>query len=150
MDSMKTTYFFMLILGFTACKGDKQNDETSNFSADTLMSVDTAHIQDSVEAVFVDSSGYVDEELEIATIIEEKYGEQWDFCDCIVKNDSVNKAFLNVNEDDDEQFDEIFARSEVIDQHCKEILATPNTTPEERARHDRKVQKCLKSAKKNS
>ena len=28
-------------------------------------------------------------------LIEKKYGDQWDFCACILKGDSINKAILN-------------------------------------------------------
>ncbi|UKN02595.1 hypothetical protein K6119_03595 [Paracrocinitomix mangrovi] len=88
---------------------------------------------------------YVDEEVETETLIEEIYGEQWEFCDCVVKNDSINKVVEGAGDDAD--YDAIFARMEVIDQHCKGMLTTPNTTPEERDRHERRVSKCLRDAR---
>jgi hypothetical protein len=113
--------------------------------------VDHGHQHDSLnheEVVlnenFVDTGGYVNDSAALETEIELKYGVQWDFCDCVVKNDSINKVLESAGDDAD--YDGILARMEVIDQHCKGLLATPNTTPEQRDRHARKVRKCLKEA----
>ncbi len=77
--------------------------------------------------------------------IEKKYGEQWDFCTCVVKNDSINKAFSKPVSD--AEFDRLSARFDVIEEKCKAFLVqNPNITPEERAEHERKVRKCLKEA----
>ena len=77
--------------------------------------------------------------------IEKKYGEQWDFCTCVIKNDSINKAFSNPVSD--QEFDRLSARFDVIDEKCKAFLVqNPNQTPEERANHEKKVKKCLKEA----
>ena len=126
---------------FVGCAGeaDGEGGEVDTTDVDTT---DTSLVDSSL---FMDDSGYVDETLETENIIEAKYGEQWEFCDCVVKNDSINKAVEEAPDDAD--FDAIFARMEVIDQHCKGMLATPNTTPEERDAHERKVRKCLKNAK---
>lgn len=75
--------------------------------------------------------------------IVKKYGEQWDFCTCVVANDSINDAFEKGGMTPAQE-EKIMARWEVVDQKCKELLTTPNTTPDERARHDKKVLKCLK------
>ena len=40
----------------------------------------------------------------------------------------------------------IFARWDIIDQHCKELTTAPNTTPDERSKYARKVKRCLKNA----
>lgn len=77
--------------------------------------------------------------------IEKKYGEQWDFCTCVIKNDSINKAFSNPVSD--QEFDRLSARFDIIDEKCKAFLVqNPNQTPEERANHEKKVKKCLKEA----
>jgi hypothetical protein len=72
-----------------------------------------------------------------------KYGEQWDFCTCVVANDSINDAFEKGGMTA-KQEEKLMARWEYVDNKCKELLTTPNTTPEERAKHDKKVLKCLK------
>lgn len=75
--------------------------------------------------------------------IVEKFGEQWDFCKCVVANDSITDAFekkLN-----SAQETKLMARWEYVDSKCKELITMPNTTPEERAKHDKKVNDCLKA-----
>jgi hypothetical protein len=111
---------------------------------DTSLGIDTTNIKP-IDTVAVDSGGYIDEDNALTTAIEKKYGEQWEFCDCVVRNDSVNTAIMET--DDDAQIDLIIARMDTIEKHCKELLTTPNTTPDERARHERKVNKCLKAAR---
>lgn len=77
--------------------------------------------------------------------IEKKYGEQWDFCTCVVKNDSINKAFSSPVSD--KEFERLSDRFDVIDEKCKAFLVqNPNVTPEERAKHEKKVRECLKAA----
>lgn len=74
--------------------------------------------------------------------IEAEYGEQWDFCKCVVLNDSLDKAAKSGEMDDNfmKRFDE-------VDTHCKAFLVMDNTrTPEERAKHEKKIAKCLKNA----
>jgi len=147
---VKYIYFALLAitLAFSSCNGDGDHGtveiDTDTLTIDTSLGIDTTAITP-IDTVAVDSAGYLDEEEALTTKIEKTYGVQWDFCDCVVKNDSVNTAILET--DDDNEIDIIFARMEVIDQHCKELLTTPNTTPEERAKHERKVRKCLKAAK---
>jgi hypothetical protein len=85
------------------------------------------------------------EKLEEHAKIVAKYGEQWDFCNCVLKNDSINKALEKTLSD--KQTDKLMARWEFVDTKCKDFLTTPNTTPEERSKHEWKVKQCLKNAK---
>lgn len=78
--------------------------------------------------------------------IEAIYGEQWGFCECVVKGDSINKAFAKSNISD-EEFDRLSKRFDVIDEKCQAFrIQDANRTPEERALHEKKVRKCLKNA----
>lgn len=113
--------------------------------------IDTVKINEPIEITsdLPDSlvkDGYVEETKELASVIEKKYGVQWDFCDCIVKSDSINKIMSDLEGVSDDEIDFVFARWEVIDKHCKELITAPNTTPDERKRYSRKVKKCLKNA----
>lgn len=75
--------------------------------------------------------------------IVQKYGEQWDFCSCVVASDSINKASQNgITE---KQAEKLMKRWEYIETRCKEFMTNPNTTPDERAAHEKKVEKCLKN-----
>lgn len=136
---------FAIIVSFSSCNGDgPKSDELNSdtLAVDTTLGIDTLAIEP-IDTVAVDSAGYIDEESALTTQIEKIYGEQWDFCDCVVKNDSVNTAIMET--DDEAQIDLILTRMDTVDKHCKEMLTTPNTTPEERDRHERKVRKCLRN-----
>jgi hypothetical protein len=74
--------------------------------------------------------------------IEEKYGEQWDFCHCVVINDSIDKAIKG-----GDSSDKLMARWDVVDKKCQVFrIQDPNRTPEQRDAHERRVKKCLKEA----
>jgi hypothetical protein len=83
------------------------------------------------------------ERKELQQKIESKYGEQWDFCSCIIKNDSINKAFKNKLSP--EQEDKLIDRWDFVDSKCKELTTFDNTTPEERALYLKKVKNCLRN-----
>ena len=128
---------------FSSCSGEGEADTTDTSDSLMLDTIADTTLVDS--SLFMNDSGYVDEESETNTIIEAIYGEQWEFCDCVVKNDSINKILEKAGDDAD--YDGILERMDVIDMHCKTMLTTPNTTPDERETHNRKVRKCLKNAK---
>ncbi len=74
--------------------------------------------------------------------IEAKYGEQWDFCHCVVVNDSIDKAIKAGN-----TADKLIERWDFVDKKCQAFrIQDPNRTPEERDAHERRVKKCLKEA----
>jgi hypothetical protein len=80
--------------------------------------------------------------LENKAKIEKIYGEQWDFCHCVIVNDSLNKQIKAGKIDDN-----LMERMEVVDQHCKAFLVMDDSkTPDEREAHEKKIKKCLKSA----
>ena len=82
-------------------------------------------------------------------IIEQKYGEQWDFCNCVVKGDSINTALAKENISDKE-FDILFKRFDYISNKCQAFkIESQDRTPEERDKHQRKVNKCLKEYKRS-
>ena len=79
-------------------------------------------------------------------MIKKKYGEQWDFCNCVVKGDSLNKALSN-EKLSDEELDKLLLRFDEIDKKCQAFkIVDANRTPKERALHEKKVKKCLKEA----
>ena len=74
--------------------------------------------------------------------IEKIYGEQWDFCKCVVANDSLDKAVKA-----GDITDKLMERFDEVDIKCKSFLVMDNTrTPEERAKHDKKIRNCLRAA----
>lgn len=84
-------------------------------------------------------SAYLKESL---AKIEEKYGEQWDFCHCVVVNDSIDKAIKAGNTED-----KLIERWDYIDNKCQAFkIQDPSRTPEQREAHERRVKRCLKEA----
>lgn len=75
--------------------------------------------------------------------IVQKYGEQWDFCKCVVANDSINDV-AERGGISDAQYEKLMARFEYVDLKCKELTTFENQTPDERVKHEKKVMKCLK------
>lgn len=85
----------------------------------------------------------------ICAKIEEKYGEQWGFCDCAIKGDSINKAFSIPNLPDAE-FERLSKRFDEIDAKCQAFhIQDPSRTPDQREAHEKKVRKCLKDERVN-
>jgi hypothetical protein len=83
--------------------------------------------------------------IQAVGLIEKKYGEQWDFCDCVRKGDSLNKALQRENLTDAE-VDRLLQRFDYIDKKCQAFKITdPNRTPAERIKHAKKVRDCLKN-----
>lgn len=131
-------YFFSSCCG---CGGNNDEAEVHGHSNHDSLTTEQVFV-DTIN--YVDTGGYVNDTLAMQNDIEEKYGVQWDFCDCVVKNDSIEKALEKAV--DDAEIDKILVRMDEVDQHCKTMLTQPNTTPEQRDKHARKVRKCLKAA----
>jgi hypothetical protein len=140
------TPLFLTTFLIYSCKNELPSTEKPDLK-DTITSQKT----DTVRQVVENSPKKVEivsekvEKVENHAKIVEQFGEQWDFCNCVIKNDSINKAFeKNLS---DKQSEKLMARWEFVENKCKEFLTTPNTTPEERLEHELKVKKCLKNAK---
>ncbi len=97
---------------------------------------------DNLVAVKEQPKKFVKDKQENHARIVEKYGEQWDFCTCVTANDSINKASQNGLTE--KQADKLMKRWEYIEGKCREFMTNPNTTPDERLLHEKKVEKCLK------
>jgi hypothetical protein len=142
---MKTNFhlfFSIAVLILVSCDGN-QNQIVEEVVTDSLLMVEKTDslVQEEVKIKEVSKDPEIQEAQEE---IVKKYGEQWDFCTCIVKSDSVNTALM---EAPDDMFDLVMERSEYIDSKCKGLLIQPNATPEERAAHEKRVKKCLRDNK---
>ena len=85
-----------------------------------------------------------EEQMQWIQEIEAEYGEQWDFCHCVVAQDSLNKAVMDPDITD-LQFDSLMVLMDSIDNRCKAFLVmSAIETPEERAAHEGKVRDCLR------
>ena len=135
---MKTTHTLILtLLVISACSSESQPAKSSK---DQLA---LNQPKKSIEIETPKKKVQLIERTELKQKIEKKYGEQWDFCACIHKNDSINKAFKNKLTP--EQEDKLIDRWDFVETKCKELTTYANTTPEERAIYQARVKKCLKN-----
>lgn len=140
----KRVYFQFLVLSLlvVSCGSNEAcKDCEVESKKDTIVEVD--NLEAALKDTVTEKKSVAVENRENHEKIVKKYGEQWDFCTCVVANDSINDAFEK-GKMTPKQEEKLMARWEYVDNKCKELLTTPNTTPEERAKHDKKVMKCLK------
>lgn len=148
---MNRLLFFITFFTVISCGSDGKNPEEQIDAIDSSTVENT--VQDTLDKQIISDydMSTVDKKnskefKENLVKIEKQYGEQWSFCDCVIKNDSIDKAFKNPNIPDKE-FDRLAERLDEIDAKCQAFrIQNPNLTPEERAKHEKKVKKCLKEA----
>ncbi len=142
---MNTTklYIFLFVLALFSCSHEPEVD--CGMCGENMNRVEAPETPEEaiIQKKIADTSTVGNAEFkENKRKIEAIYGEQWDFCKCIVLNDSIDKAVKAGHADDKlmERFDE-------VDNHCKSFLVMDNIrTPEEREKHEKKVRKCLRAA----
>lgn len=153
---MKKVYLFALIallLNAVSCTSETKVVE-NNLNGE-VKTIDSVHADSAIQndldsqnfiqvdmSSAIDKDGYVDEEKERLQAIVKK-SPQLDFCTCIVRIDSMEKA---LNEIDGPEWDKLWSDYEIFTEKCKVVLAVDDT-PEGRKNHKRKVDKCLKNAK---
>lgn len=142
---MKTLFALILIVFISSCV--KKSSCTDCESCGVNLNVKEVSLEDALENAKTDPVHVDTTELqESIAKIEEKYGEQWDFCDCVIKGDSINKAFSKPNLPDAE-FDRLAKRFDEINIKCQAFrIQDASRTPEQREEHEKKVRKCLKDA----
>ena len=145
MFSKSLPVFFILTLLLFSCVEQKKKEKQPSVQEKSKDSTSNTLITKNDTKKTVKVIDPKTEKLEVHAKIVAKYGEQWDFCSCVLINDSINKALEKTLSD--KQTDKLMARWEFVDTKCKDFLTTPNTTPEERSKHEWKVKQCLKNAK---
>jgi hypothetical protein len=142
MNRIHLSLFSAFVL-LASCNSNEETSTTDGIPSDSLEFADFLD-NDQQENLAIDIVSNDPDVQEAHAEIVKNFGEQWDFCTCIVKSDSVNTALMAAP---DELFDKVMERSEYIDSKCKGLLIQPNATPEDRAIHEKRVKKCLKEAK---
>lgn len=142
---MKKLLSILLLLSLFSCGHESSVNDCPECGLN--LNVKEVTMEDALEKAKTGTQSADTTELnESIAKIEEKYGEQWDFCDCVVKGDSINKAFSKPNLPDAE-FDRLSARFDVIDEKCQAFrIQDASRTPEQREAHEKKVRKCLRDA----
>lgn len=148
---MRNILILLFLLSFFGCSDSNKEGCDAHLDSDLVIDGDndeedgdSSDIVSDYDMTTVDKKD-LKEFKENLEKIEKVHGEQWDFCTCVIKNDSINRAFSE--EVSDTEFDRLSDRFDEIDTKCKAFLAqSPNVTPADRAAHDKKVKKCLKEA----
>lgn len=150
---MKFTFAILLLFLIVSCSTDQENTDTVILDAAARERDSIAQLEDSLDQIIASDydMSMVDERKrkdfkENLIQIEKEFGEQWNFCECVVKKDSASKALL---EDgiSDAHFEKVWARSEYIDNKCKAFdVQGDQRTPEERARREKNIKDCLRAA----
>lgn len=147
---MKSLFYCAIILSITfGFYGCKTNDAPS---PEQVTKIDLQE-QETLDAIIKSkdepSKTEIQEKKENLQQIEKKYGEQWSFCACVIANDSLTKAIKKLNDDEFESTKavKLLERSDYVLTKCQAFLGMdPNKTPEEREKHKKKVNNCLKEA----
>ncbi len=128
---------------FISCNSGNKTNQPTNFVEGDSLTITSIQKADSVGITRVDAK---DSKQSIQKIVK-KYGVQWDFCDCVQKGDSINKA-LKVNNLSENTLNKLLQRFDEIDRKCQAFKITdPSRTPEDRALHEKKVADCLNNNK---
>lgn len=139
---MKFTYsiFILLVICFSCTEKKSKTNSTS--TEKQLVKKDS--VKPEIKEIKIISKK--NEKTDNHNKIIEKFGEQWDFCKCVLANDSINSAFEKTVTD--AATNKLMKRWENVEVKCKEFLTSENKTPEQRIEHELKVKKCLKNATK--
>lgn len=143
---MKTFIHSVLFLTFLFILSCNSNPDTEEIESKESVSVE----QEIPEAFVSDTAKkkhQIKEEKENLEKIEQKYGEQWGFCECVVANDSIDKAVKKLVDFETPQAEKLLDRFDYVSKKCQAFLGMDaSKTPEERQKHEKKVKKCLKEA----
>lgn len=139
---MKFTYSLLILLVICFSCTEKKSKTNSTSTEKQLVKKDSVK----PEIIEIKIISKKNEKTENHNKIIEKFGEQWDFCKCVLANDSINSAFEKTVTD--AETNKLMKRWEHVEVKCKEFLTSENKTPEQRIEHELKVKKCLKNATK--
>lgn len=139
---MKITYSLLILL--IICFSCTEKKSKTNITSPEKQLVKKDSVKPEIKEIKIISKK--NEKTENHNKIIEKFGEQWDFCKCVLANDSINSAFEKTVTDSETS--RLMKRWEHVEVKCKEFLTSENKTPQQRIEHELKVKKCLKNAAK--
>ena len=134
--------FFVSFLVFVSFSCSEKKKESTNSNSETKIdsSLITPIDSSKVKIVLPETSEQDSQEKRIVS----KYGEQWSFCDCIKKIDSLNKQSQKEGLSN-EKLESILLEFDLMEKKCKSILSNPSHTPSQRRKHEQRVKECLKN-----
>lgn len=132
-----------MMLFFYACSGEDTGEQTDN--KDNVTSDTTSVDKDILQTEEIDTTAtkdYVSEEDAMEELNKEH--KQLTFCECVAKQKELDDA-METEEDDAKVMELLDEMERLVNEECKVLTVSPNRTPDERAAHKRKVQKCLQN-----
>lgn len=136
---MKLLYFLIFIFMFFSCENNGERIFKRQHVSKRLE-------QKGKVVDYTQKQNYISEKKEkllLQSQIATKYGQQYTFCECIQKGDSLNKALKN-QKLSEKALDQLLIRFEEIDKKCQAFrLNDANATPRERQQYKKKVKECL-------
>lgn len=137
MKITNTIILFLTLLTLFSCKNEVVNSVEEPVQ-------EKENILNNLIADTTKKQYEVNEAKENMAVIEQKYGEQWGFCECVVANDSINKAINKLVDFETKEAEKIMTRWDYVTEKCQAYLVMDaNRTPEQRVKHEIKVKKCL-------
>jgi hypothetical protein len=144
MKSVASILVFFLLFTLISCKSHVDNE---SIEVDIVTPTAESELAQAISSDTTKKIHEIKEQKENLAKIEKKYGEQWGFCECVVANDSIDKAVKNVVDFETPQAEKLLERFDYVSKKCQAFLGMDaNRTPEERIKHEKKVKRCLKEA----
>lgn len=136
------TFFIISSCNSTTAVQEDKSDETS-------LNTESGGIESALISDTAPKKHEAKEQKENLAKIEQKYGEQWGFCECVVVNDSIDQAVKKTTDFDTPEAEKLLNRFDYVSKKCQAFLGMDtNRTPEERQKHEKKVKRCLRETKK--
>ncbi len=135
---IESIFLILTVVIISSCQGngdDNQKDDSLNITN----KADTASFADNNENEKQDS---IESNEESTPKKELKELKQVTFCDCVKKQEAINKQ-LEEAETDDQINAALALMDEIENGECKNLLAGNTDSPSKRAEHKRKVAECL-------
>ena len=76
----------------------------------------------------------------VDSLLNSQKNNEWNFCDCIYKKDSINLLLSNASEID---LDDVLSFSEIVDKKCKGFFEYDVSNVNQRKKHKKKVADCI-------
>jgi hypothetical protein len=143
MKKLILFFTFSLSLFIFSCNNDTNEGIDDTVLKEELIEADSTGTPEMMPEVADEITKGVDKDfVQNKKKIELTFGKQWDFCKCVVANDSLDKI-IKSGVDLDDSF---MTRFDLVEKKCKAFLVMNSLkTPAERGMHEKKVRDCLKA-----
>lgn len=143
MRTFVNTTVFLTFFIISSCNSTTAVQEDK--PDDTSLSTESDGMESAFSSDTTPKKHEVREQKENLAKIEKKYGEQWGFCECVVANDSIDRAVKKITDFETPEAEKLLNRFDYVSKKCQAFLGMDaSRTPEERQKHEKKVKRCLR------